>query len=140
LIVPVNLTSNLRFRATDLRGTECTALLEALSAEDWTSLCRPEGNRGVLTALGASGLCFRAHLRGPAASTSFSALGLAALAPFRLILETFVGEKHLLAGSKNKLSAALRTLQDPVVVFHEPLPLPESGRGMCTFRNEDQVL
>jgi hypothetical protein len=87
-------------------------LLKALAAKNWTSLRGTEGDGGVLAALGAGGLCLRAHLGGAATSTSaaFGALGFAAFAPFRLILETFVGEKHLLAGSKNKLSAALRTL------------------------------
>jgi len=87
-------------------------LLKTFSAKDWTSLRGPEGHCGVLSALGAGGFSFRAHLRGAAtsASATFGAFGFAAFAPFRLVLETFVGEKHLLAGRKNKLSAALRTL------------------------------
>jgi hypothetical protein len=85
-------------------------LLKTLAAKNWTSLRGTEGDGGVLAALGAGGLCFRAHLGGATTSASFGALGFAPFAPFRLILETFVGEKHLLAGSKNKLSAALRTL------------------------------
>jgi hypothetical protein len=87
-------------------------LLKTLAAKNGPSLRGTEGDGGVLSALGAGGLCFRTHLRGAAtsASAAFGALGFAAFAPFRLVLETFVGEKHLLAGSKNKLSAALRTL------------------------------
>jgi hypothetical protein len=87
-------------------------LLKTLAAKNRTSLRGTKRDGGVLSALGASGLCFRAHLGAAATSTSaaFGALGFAAFAPFRLVLETFVGEKHLLAGSKNKLSAALRTL------------------------------
>ena len=97
-------------RAAQSSGSEGTSLLEALSAENRTSLCGPEGHRGVLSALRASGLCFRTHLGRAAASTAFSALCLAAFASFRLVLETLIGEKHLLASGKNKLSAALRTL------------------------------
>jgi hypothetical protein len=97
-------------RAAKSSGAEGAALLEALAAKNRASLCGPEGDRGVLSALGAGGLCFRTHLGGAAASTAFSALGLAAFASFRFVLETFIGEKHLLAGGKNKLSAALRTL------------------------------
>jgi hypothetical protein len=55
-------------------------------------------------------------------STTFSALGFAAFATLRLILETLVGEKHLLASSKNKLGTAFRTLQHPIVEFHERSP------------------
>jgi hypothetical protein len=100
-------------------------LLKTFAAKDWTSLCGPEGHGGVLSALGAGGLRFRTHLRGATASAAFRALRFATFASFRFVLESFVGEKHLLAGSKNKFSAALRTLQDPVVIFHEPLsPCP----------------
>jgi hypothetical protein len=97
-------------RPAESSGSEGAALLEALAAKNRTSLCGPERHRGVLSALGAGGLCFRTHLGRAAASTAFSALGLAAFASFRLVLETLIGEKHLLASGKNKLSAALRTL------------------------------
>ena len=66
--------------------------------------------------------------------TSTAALGpfsLASFATLGLVLETFVGKKHLFAGSKNEFSTALRTLQHLVVVFHEPLsPGPVAGEGM----------
>jgi hypothetical protein len=109
---PVTPTANFRVRTAGSRCTERAALLKTLAAKNWASLRGTEGDGGVLSALGAGGLCFRAHLRGAATSASptFGAFGFAAFAPFRLVLETFVGEKHLLAGSKNKLSAALRTL------------------------------
>jgi hypothetical protein len=82
-------------------------------------------------------------LRGAATSTAatFRALGLATLASFWFVLETFVGEKHLFAGSKNKLSAAFRTLQDSIVVFHEPFSRgPERVREMGTFRTVGQLI
>jgi hypothetical protein len=121
---PLYSDSKFRDQTDESGGAERAALLEALAAKNGTSLSGPEGDSRFLSTLRASGFCFRAHLRG-ASSASFSALGLAALAPFRLVLEAFVGEKHLFAGRKNKFSAALRTLQHPVVVFHEPLsPCP----------------
>jgi hypothetical protein len=90
--------------------------------------------------LRASGFRFRSHrsVSATAASrTAFSALCFAAFATFGLVLKALVGEKHLLAGSKYKLGAALRTLQYPIVEFHEPLPLNpiRAGRtgSSCTM-------
>jgi hypothetical protein len=93
-------------------------------------LCWPEGNCRFLPALRARRFGFGAHLCGiPAATpTTFSALGFAALAPLWFILETFVGEKHLLASCKNKLGTAFRTLQNPIVEFHVSAP-PENPLG-----------
>jgi hypothetical protein len=71
-----------------------------------------------------------------AATAALGPLGLARLAALRFVLEAFVGEKHLFAGGKNEFSAAFRTLQYSIVVFHEPLsPGPVAGEGMgglCT--------
>ena len=120
-------------RAAESSRAERSALLEAFAAKNRTPLRGTEGDSRFLSALGARGLRFRAHLGGAtAAATTFGALGFAALAPFRLVLESLVGEKHLFAGSKYKFSAAFRTLQDPIVVFHEPLsrcPKSETGDG-----------
>jgi hypothetical protein len=46
---------------------------------------------------------------------------LASLASLGFVLETFVGEKHLLAGSKDEFSPTFRALQNLVVVFHTML-------------------
>jgi hypothetical protein len=101
-----------------------SSLLEALAAKNWTTLRGPERHSRFLAALRARSFCFRAHWRGTA-TTTLSTLGLATLAPLRFVLETFVGEEHLFAGGKNKLSTTLRTLQDTIVIFHEPLsPCP----------------
>jgi hypothetical protein len=103
-------------------------LLEALPAEDRAALRWAEGNRGVLTALGTSGLGLGAHLRaaiGAAVADAFGSLGFAAFAAFWFVFEAFVGEKHLFAGGKDKFSAAFGTLQDLIVEFHEPLPLAQ---------------
>jgi len=106
------------------------ALLKAFPAKNRAALGRPEGNGSFLSTLRAVGLGLRAHLGAAASSaTALRTLGFAALAPLWFVFEALVGEKHLLASSKNKLGATLRTLQDPIVVFHEPLsPRPEWGR------------
>jgi hypothetical protein len=62
LIGPSILTASFRFGDAASSGAESAALLEALAAKDRASLCGPEGDSGFLTALGAGGLCFRAHL------------------------------------------------------------------------------
>jgi hypothetical protein len=84
----------------------------------------PEGNCRFLTALRASRFCFRSYLSGASASrtTTFGSLGFAAFATLRFVLESFIGEKHLLAGCKYKLGTAFRTLQNPIVEFHERSP------------------
>ena len=98
-------------------------------------MCWPEGNGRFLATLGAGCLGFRSHLGGVPAATSaaFSALGFAALATLRLVLEALVGEKHLFASSKDKLGTAFRTLQNPIVEFHlsapRENPLGQGGRG-----------
>ena len=114
--------------------------LEAFPAKDRAPLCRPERNRSFFTALRAGCLGFRSHLGGSAASAASAAFGtlrLACLASLGFVLEPFVGEEHLFAGCKNKLSTALRALQDFIVVFHEPFPLDPSWavgpRSACTF-------
>jgi hypothetical protein len=53
-----------------------------------------------------------------------SALRLACLAPLGLVLESLVGEKHLLAGGEDKLGTAFRALQNPILVLHRLLRDP----------------
>jgi hypothetical protein len=66
-----------------------------------------------------------------ASSSTLGPLCFTALTSFRFVLEALVGKKHLFAGGEHKLRAALRTLQHPVVVFHEPLSRgPGSGRRL----------
>jgi hypothetical protein len=113
--------------------------LEAFPAKDRASLCRPEGNRCFFAALRAGCLGFRTHLGGSAAASSaaFGTLRLACLTSLGFVFESFVGEKHLFASRENELSAALRALQDLIVVFHEPFPLDPfravGPRSACTF-------
>jgi hypothetical protein len=72
-------------------------------------------------------------------TSSSAALGpfrFASLAALWFVFEAFVGEEHLFAGGKYEFSATLRTLQYPIVVFHEPLsPGPVLGwnsGALCT--------
>ena len=65
----------------------------------------------------------------PPRADAFGALGLATFATFWFVFEALVGEKHLLAGSEDKLRTTLRTLQDLIVEFHEPLPLAQFEQG-----------
>jgi hypothetical protein len=106
-----------------LARTHGSPLLEALPAEHRPPLRRTKRNSRFLSALRAIRLGFRAHLRTAPASptTTFGAFRFAAFATLGFVFEAFVGEKHLLAGGKYKLSATLRALQDLIVVFHEPL-------------------
>jgi hypothetical protein len=103
-----------------LRRSQRPSLLEALPAKHRPALSWPEGNCRFFTALGAGGLRFRPHL--PTTAAAFRALCFAAFTSLRFVLEAFVREKHLFAGRKYKLGAALRTLQDLVMEFHLPLP------------------
>jgi hypothetical protein len=102
-----------------LRRAHRAPLLEALPAEHWAPLRRPEGNGRFLAALRAVRFRFRPHRT--ASPAAFGSFRLAGFAPFRFVFETLVGEKHLFAGSKYELCATLGTLQDLIVIFHEPL-------------------
>jgi hypothetical protein len=104
------------------------ALLKAFPAKYRAPLRRPERYGRLLAALRTIRLGFRAHLQSATVgvATAAAALGascFATLTSLWFVLEAFVGEKHLFAGGKYKLGAALRTLQDPIVIFHEALPL-----------------
>src|SRR5258708_2948237 len=104
------------------------------SAKFRAALRWPEGDCSFLAALRAAGFCFCAWSRIPS-TAAFRPLCLATLAALRLVFESLVGEKHLFAGGKNKLSAALRTLQYLVVEFHDPAPPgPISGGGRALAR------
>jgi hypothetical protein len=128
-------------RSVRLWRTHGATLLEALSAENGAALRGAEGNRGFLAALRTAGLGFRAHRRSGTAAT-FRALGLATFTTFRFVFETFVGEKHLFAASKYELGTTLRTLQYPIVVFHNRSP-PDltsgKGRGLGLKRQKEWV-
>jgi len=93
-------------------------LLEALPAKHRAPLRRPERNGSFLAALRAIRFRLRPHRT---AAPAFGSLRLAGFATLRFVLETFVGEKHLFAGSKYEFSTTLGTLQHLIVIFHEPL-------------------
>ena len=100
-----------------LRRAHRAPLLEALAAEYRPSLCRTERYGGFLAALRAVGLGLCPHLHAASATTAartFRALGFAAFASLRLVLESFVREKHLLPGRKYKLSAGINTFKQMI--------------------------
>jgi len=137
LFEPFFQESGYRLQIYALRRSHRPTLLEAFPAKHRPSLRRTEGNRGFLPALRAVRFRFRAHRRGVTAATAaLRAFRLATFAALGFVLEPLVGEKHLFAGGKDELSAALRTLQHPIVIFHEPLSLgPAAGKrmgGLCT--------
>jgi hypothetical protein len=103
----------------ELGGAHGSPLLEALPAKNRAPLRRPERNRSFLAALGTVGSRLGAHLA--PASTPFSALCFTAFTSLGFVLKSFVGEKHLFAGRENELRTTFGTLQDLIVIFHEPL-------------------
>jgi hypothetical protein len=94
-------------------------LLKALAAIHRAPLRRPEWNGCFLSALRAVRFRFRPHRT--AAPAAFGSLRLAGFATLWFVLEAFVGEKHLFAGGKYELRTTLGTLEDLIVIFHEPL-------------------
>ena len=93
--------------------------MKTFAAINGPALCRLEGNRSFLPALRASGLGFDT-LDSVAVSVpiSRSAVCLARFAPLGLVLETLVGEKHLLAGGENELGITFGAFQNPVLILH----------------------
>ncbi len=127
--LPQSLVFGVRLRCA--HGPSC---LEAFPAKHRAPLRWSERNRGLFSALRACGLGFCPRLRRPASSASLRSFGLARLTTLRFVLESLVGEEHLFAGRKHKLGTTLRALQDPIVVFHEPLPLdPQRAAGTGSF-------
>jgi hypothetical protein len=94
-------------------------LLEALAAIHRATLRRPKWNGRFLSALRAVRFRFRPHRT--AAPATFGSFRLAGFATLWFVLEALVGEKHLFAGGKHELSTTLGTLEDLIVIFHEPL-------------------
>src|SRR6476646_6737485 len=86
--------------------------LEALLAEDRTSLRRPERNRRLLPACRAIRDRFHSFPRCAGHRRSRGPLGFAAFAPLRLVLEVLVGEKLLFSRRPNELPAAVDAPED----------------------------
>jgi hypothetical protein len=108
--------------ATTASGGHRPPLLKTLAAVDWAPLRGLKRYRGFLPALRADGLgldALNAAVRGR--RTALRTRGFASLAPFGLVLEALVGEKHLFAGGEDKLRPTVRALQDLVMIFHGPL-------------------
>jgi hypothetical protein len=91
-----------------------TFALEALTAEDGTSLRGFKGYGGLNTALGAVGAGLgtgetgrsRARARTQTCTGTF---GLTWLAPLGVVLKLFIEEKELFAGSEDELSTTICT-------------------------------
>jgi hypothetical protein len=99
--------------------------LKTFAAVHGTTLSGLERNRCFFTALRADGFGFDAlNAVGSRTGAARRAIGLARFAPLGLVLETLVGEEHLLAGGENELRPAFGTLQDLIVVFHALLRDP----------------
>jgi hypothetical protein len=88
--------------------------LEALAAEDGTPLRWFEGYGGLDAALGAVGASLSTGEASGSRTrsrthTCTGAFGLARFASFGVVLELFIEEKELFAGSEDKLSTAICT-------------------------------
>jgi hypothetical protein len=129
--VPVRFKSrkNRLAKQPPLRRAHGAPLLKTLAAKDRASLRWAKRDGGFLPALRTTSLGFRAHRAAvSAAARRVGALGLASLAALGLVLKALIREKHLFAGRKYKLGAALRALQNLVMVFHGSVP-PETPIG-----------
>jgi hypothetical protein len=96
------------------RDSRSAFALEALAAEDGTSLCGFKGYGCLDTAFGAmsaslsAGEASRSRTRTRAHACT-GAFGLARFASLGVVLELFVEEKELFAGSEDELSTAICT-------------------------------
>jgi hypothetical protein len=52
---------------------------------------------------------------------------LAGFAPLGFVLETLVCKEELFTCRKNEIRATINTLEDPIPVFHDPLPWSNRG-------------
>ena len=148
--------SNRSSGQSDASGAGKLPLLEAFAAEDRPPLGWTEWDRGLLTARRAVGRRLDA-LTGDACTGGGAgrALGLAALAPFRFVLEILVGKEQLFTRRPEELGPAVHAVEGFVLELHRPyLPLtnssparagrPHEKRGGTRFllgvtRNENRV-
>jgi hypothetical protein len=104
-------------------GSSAWLVLETLAAQHRAALGRFEGNRCFGAALRAGGSRF-----GPGAAPARRTLGLAGFASFRVVLELFIVKEQLLPGCENKITSAIRTLQNLVDVVHPAYLAPPQTR------------
>ena len=107
-------------------------LLKTFPAENRPALCRLEGNRSFLAALGTCrpGFGLRGRLPGNRGSQNSNALRLACFTTFRFVLELFVVEEQLFACGKDKVRAAVDALQYLVLEVHPSPHSPPTSRSL----------
>lgn len=97
--------------------------MEALAAKHRTALRWPKGDRRLLPAMGTSRARFNLLIAvGRSCAYRCRALHLARFAALGFVLELFIVKEELFASSEEKLRAAVYTLQQPVLEFHEKPP------------------
>jgi hypothetical protein len=117
-------------------------MLETFPAINGPSLRWLERHRRLLAALRADSLRFNALNAGRCAGTAISSLRahrFAGLAPLRLVLESLVGEEHLLAGCEHKFRAAFGALQYFIVEFHGTLRAVAERRSHSRHPQSDDA-
>ena len=113
-----------------------TPVLKTLPAVHRAALCGLEGNGRLFPALRANRFRLYALRAAGTRLGSLRAIGFAGLATLRLVLESLVREKHLLAGRENELRSTIGALQHLVMVFHTLLRGPGSlGAGSGALRS-----
>jgi hypothetical protein len=128
-----------------LRRSHRSPGLKTFPAKNRPPLCRPERDRGFFPALRTVRPGLRSHrsatpATGCACTSPLRALGLAAFASLRFVLESFVGEEHLFSRRKYKLGTTLRTLQHPIVEFHERSPGTPTPAGDGSLAHVTSIL
>src|SRR5271167_1054846 len=112
-------------------------MLKAFAAIDWTPLRGLERNGGLFSALRAHRFRLYALDASRTCFIPLCAVCLAGLATLRLVLESLVREKHLLAGGEDEFRFTIGALQDLVMVFHTLLRGPGSlGAGSGAVRGQ----
>ncbi len=102
-----------------VRRSARTPMLEALAAVDGAPLRQPEGNGRFLPTLGTSRGRDRPHR---ARGSWLASLGLTSLASLGLIPKALLRVEKLFPGGEHELSAALRALDNLVLILHQIPP------------------
>src|SRR5206468_8345827 len=101
----------------------CSPRLEAFPAKHRASLCRTEGDGGLLAAPRAGGLGLNLRVAivlslGRRRTHHGQSLAFACLAAFRFVLELLVVKEKLLPGREDEIGPTVDALQHLVLKFH----------------------